>query len=101
MGYEALVAQCETIIAARLAYDIFKEDKYLELCRKTEDVCKKYFMDKDNGEWYRYLHYNNTVSTTLKGNIFKGPFHIPRLYIIMAMLDDGKTIENYVKEEQL
>ena len=33
-----------------------------------------------------YDDYDNTVSTTLKGNIFKGPFHIPRLYIIMAVM---------------
>ena len=91
--------QCETIIAARLAHSIFGEEKYLDLCRKTEDVCEKYFVDKDNGEWYGYLHYDNTVSTTLKGNIFKGPFHIPRLYIIMALLDDGKSIESYATGE--
>lgn len=36
-------------------------------------------------------NYDNTVSTTLKGNIFKGPFHIPRLHMLMAVLDrDGK-----------
>ena len=89
--------QCETIIAARLAYEIFKEEKYLKLCKETEEYCKNYFIDKENGEWYGYLHYDNSVSTTLKGNIFKGPFHIPRLYMIMALLDDGNSIEKYAK----
>ena len=88
--------QCETIIAARLAYSVFGEEKYRKLWRDTEEYCDKNFIDKECGEWYGYLHYDNTPSTTLKGNIFKGPFHIPRLYIIMALLDDGASIEKYV-----
>ena len=88
--------QCETIIAARLAYSLFGEEKYRKLWKETEEYCEKYFVDKDCGEWYGYLHYDNTPSTTLKGNIFKGPFHIPRLYIIMAVLDEGADIEKYV-----
>ena len=87
--------QCETIIAARLAYSIFGDEKYLNLYRTLEDYCKKYFVDEKFGEWYGYLHYDNTVSTTLKGNIFKGPFHIPRLYMIMSLFEDGRSIEEY------
>ena len=90
--------QCETIIAARLAYSLFGEEKYRKLWKETEEYCEKYFVDKDCGEWYGYLHYDNTPSTTLKGNIFKGPFHIPRLYIIMAVLDEGADIGKYVNE---
>ena len=89
--------QCETIIAARLAYSVFGDEKYRDLFKATEDYCQKYFIDEKHGEWYGYLHYDNTVSTTLKGNIFKGPFHIPRLYIIMALLDYGKTIKDYAE----
>ena len=88
--------QCETIIATRLAYEIFKQEKYLNVCREVEEYSKKYFVDEKDGEWYGYLHYDNTVSTELKGNIFKGPFHIPRLYMIMAILNDGASIKSYV-----
>ena len=88
--------QCETIIAARLAYSLFGEEKYRKLWKETEEYCEKYFVDKECGEWYGYLHYDNTPSTTLKGNVFKGPFHIPRLYIIMALLDEGADIGKYV-----
>ena len=59
--------------------------------------CEKYFVDKKYGEWYGYLHYDNTVSTTLKGNIFKGPFHIPRLYMLMSVLGEDGNIERYIK----
>ena len=89
--------QCETMIAARLAYLLFKEEKYLQMYEEIKAYCEKYFVDHENGEWYGYLHYDNTVSTTLKGNVFKGPFHIPRFYMIMAAMDESGSIESYAK----
>ncbi len=80
--------QCETAIAARLAYLLLGDEKYLKLYRDVTEYYEKHFVDNENGEWYGYLHYDNTPSTTLKGNIFKGPFHIPRLYMMMAAMDD-------------
>ncbi len=32
-----------------------------------------------HGEWFGYLHRDGTVSTRLKGNMWKGPFHLPRM----------------------
>ena len=72
-------------------------EKYLKLYEEIKEYCKKYFLDTEHGEWYGYLHYDNTVSTTLKGNIFKGPFHIPRLYMIMAVLDEDGKIDRYAQ----
>ncbi len=89
--------QCETMIAARLAYTLFREEKYQKLYQDTEAYCRRFFLDETYGEWYGYLHYDNTPSTTLKGNIFKGPFHIPRLYMIMAVLDGGDSMATYLK----
>lgn len=89
--------QCETMIAARLAYLVFGDKKYDKLYTKLKKYCEKYFCDKKDGEWYGYLHYDNTVSTTLKGNIFKGPFHIPRLYMIMTVMDETNGIEAFMK----
>ena len=87
--------QCETMIAARLAYELFGEEKYRTLYRETEAFCRAHLMDETGGEWFGYLHYDNTVSTTLKGNLFKGPFHIPRMYMILSILDGGGSIEAY------
>ncbi len=75
--------QCEAIIANKMAYNIFGEDKYLEDYAKLLDYAMTHFADKENGEWYGYLHYDNTPSTTLKGNIFKGPFHLPRMLMML------------------
>jgi N-acylglucosamine 2-epimerase len=89
--------QCEAMIALRLAYIHYKDEKYNALYNEIKDYCEKYFCDNESGEWYGYLHYDNTVSTTLKGNIFKGPFHIPRLYMIMASMDETNDILEYMK----
>lgn len=82
--------QCETLIALRLAYTVYKDEKYKKLYEDLLEYCEKHFIDSECGEWYGYLHYDNSISTTLKGNIFKGPFHIPRLYILMSMFDENR-----------
>ena len=89
--------QCEAMIALRMAEELFGEEKYGAAYRELLEYCESNFIDSEDGEWYGYLHYDNTVSTTLKGNIFKGPFHIPRLYIIMAVLDEDGKIDRYAQ----
>ena len=89
--------QCETMIAARLAYLLFNEEKYNDLYEDLKKYCKQFFVDTEHGEWYGYLHYDNNVSTTLKGNVFKGPFHIPRLYMIMTVLDETENMLDFMK----
>ncbi len=87
--------QCEAMIALRLAAELFDSEEYLKEYENLLEYTEKYFVDKDHGEWYGYLHYDNTPSTTLKGNIFKGPFHIPRFYMIMALMDDKSFVEKF------
>jgi len=89
--------QCETIIALSIAYMLFKDNKYKEILEKIEKYCKTHLVDDKTGEWYGYLHYDNSVSTTLKGNIFKGPFHIPRLYMIMQIMQENNSIDKFIK----
>ncbi len=73
--------QCETIIATLYAYQLTKDEKYLEMHKMIHDYTYAHFPDREYGEWYGYLHQDGTVSQPAKGNIFKGPFHIPRLMI--------------------
>ena len=89
--------QCEAMIALRMAYDYFGDPKYYDAYGTLLLYCEEHFIDYTDGEWYGYLHYDNTPSTTLKGNIFKGPFHIPRFYMIMAEYDAGLGITEYAK----
>ncbi len=88
--------QCETMIALRLAHLLFGEEKYREQFASLLSYTEKYFVDWEYGEWYGYLHYDNSVSTNLKGNIFKGPFHIPRFYMIMHVLEESGSLLPYL-----
>ena len=78
--------QCETIIASLCAYKMTGDDKYLEMHRMANDWAWEHFKDEEFGEWYGYLHRDGTVAQPAKGNIFKGPFHVPRMMIRSWML---------------
>lgn len=68
----------EAIIATLLAYLITGKEKYANMHKQVHDYSYKYFHDKEQGEWFGYLHRNGTIAQTAKGNLFKGPFHLPR-----------------------
>ena len=78
--------QCETIIAALYAYKITGDEKYLKMHRKAHEWAFKHMKDTEYGEWYGYLHRDGTVAQPAKGNIFKGPFHVPRMLIRSHLL---------------
>lgn len=78
--------QCETIIASLYAYKLTKDEKYLSIHKLIHEWAYDHFQDKEYGEWYGYLHRDGTVAQPAKGNIFKGPFHIPRMMIKSYLL---------------
>jgi N-acylglucosamine 2-epimerase len=45
------------------------------------DYAHKHFHDARHGEWFGYLHRDGRVSSSLKGNLWKGPFHLPRMQL--------------------
>lgn len=73
--------QTETIIATLYAYQATHDEKYLEMHKQISDWTYTHFPDSEYGEWYGYLHRDGTVAQAAKGNLFKGPFHIPRMMI--------------------
>lgn len=73
--------QTEAILATLYAYRATKDEKYLLMHKKISDWTYNYFPDNSYGEWYGYLHRDGSVAQDAKGNIFKGPFHIPRMMI--------------------
>lgn len=77
----------EALYAFMLAYHVTGDRTYLEKFNKVHDYSFDRFADKEHGEWYGYLHRDGTVSNTLKGSLFKGPYHLPRaLYLIHDIL---------------
>ncbi len=78
--------QTEAIIATLYAYEATGDAKYLDMHKQISDWTYAHFPDKEKGEWYGYLHRDGSVAQPAKGNIFKGPFHIPRMMIKGYML---------------
>ena len=78
--------QTEAIIATLYAYQATHDEKYLAMHRQISDWIYAHFPDKEYGEWYGYLHRDGTIAQPAKGNLFKGPFHIPRMMIRSYML---------------
>lgn len=68
----------ETIIATLLAYLVTGNEKYKQWHQQVHDYAYKHFHDKLYGEWFGYLHRDGTIAQSAKGNMFKGPFHLPR-----------------------
>ncbi len=78
--------QTEAIIATLYAYQATGDEKYIQMHKQISDWTYAHFPDKEYGEWYGYLHRDGTVAQPAKGNLFKGPFHIPRMMIRSYML---------------
>ena len=84
--------QCEALIANRLCYNVFGEEKYLADFEAMRDWCFARYPDQKHGEWYGYMHYDGTLANTLKGNVSKGPFHLPRMLYLVDKLERGENI---------
>ena len=68
----------ETIIATLYAYLMTGDEKYWDWHQKVHEYSYAHFHDTHHGEWYGYLHRDGRIAQTAKGNLFKGPFHLPR-----------------------
>ncbi len=69
----------EAIIATLLAWHVTGDVKYANWHQQVHDWSFAHFPDPEHGEWFGYLHRDGTPSVTLKGNTWKGPFHLPRM----------------------
>ncbi|WP_286852124.1 MULTISPECIES: AGE family epimerase/isomerase [Sphingobacterium] len=86
--------QNETIIATLLAYLMTGNEKYKSWHQQINQYAYDHFHDKINGEWYGYLHRDGKIAQTAKGNLFKGPFHLPRQeWYCMKILKEFNTIK--------
>lgn len=68
----------EAIIATLLAYRMTGNEKYAQWHRMVHNWAYRHFHDPHRGEWFGYLHQDGRIAQTAKGNLFKGPFHLPR-----------------------
>jgi N-acylglucosamine 2-epimerase len=77
---------CEAIIATLMAWKLTGEPRYAAWHRLVHDWSCARFPDKAHGEWFGYLHRDGTLSQRAKGNLFKGPFHLPRMLLVCQKL---------------
>ena len=78
----------EGIIATLYAYLATGDNRYIERHRLIDEWTYSHLPDPAYGEWFGYLHRDGTVAQPAKGNLFKGPFHIPRMMVRSVMLID-------------
>ena len=82
----------EAIYATLLAYHLTGHKRYDEWHRKIHDWAYDHFPDPENGEWFGYLRRDGTVSSRLKGDMWKGPFHLPRMQLCCwKLLEEMKS----------
>mgnify|MGYP001149199846 CR=1 FL=1 len=81
--------QTEAMIATLYAYEATGDTRYLEMHELADCWTYEHLPDETYGEWFGYLHRDGTVAQPAKGNLFKGPFHIPRMLIKSSMIIDG------------
>lgn len=80
--------QTEAIIATLCAYEATGDTRYLEMHQLVSDWAYEHMPDDAYGEWFGYLHRDGSVAQPAKGNLFKGPFHIPRMMIKSILVID-------------
>ena len=80
--------QNETIIATLLAFESTGDEKFLAWHNRIHRWAHEHFADPDFGEWFGYLHRDGRVSSTAKGTMWKGPFHLPRMQLVCWQICD-------------
>ncbi len=84
--------QNEAIIATIYAWLLTGDDRYSKSHAEIHQWAHEHFADPEYGEWFGYLHRDGRVSHEAKGNMWKGPFHLPRMQLIAWQL-----LERYLK----
>lgn len=71
----------EALYATLLAHHLTGEAKWAAWYERVHEWTFAHFPDRERGEWLGYLHRDGTVSSPVKGNLWKGPFHLPRMQL--------------------
>ncbi len=85
---------CEAILAGRYGARITGDARLGAIADECEEWALAHFADARHGEWFGYLHRDGTVASSLKGNLWKGLFHLPRMLLVLGELDGvGRRVE--------
>jgi N-acylglucosamine 2-epimerase len=73
---------CEAMIASLMALKLTGNTRYAAMHQQVAEWSHLHFADEEFGEWYGYVHRDGRLSQPAKGNLFKGPFHLPRMLLM-------------------
>lgn len=74
----------EAAIASLMAFRDTGKPVYLQWFLQVMEYCRAHFADPEFGEWYGYLRREGRVTEPpVKGSTFKGPFHLPRMLMLL------------------
>ncbi|OHD26266.1 MAG: hypothetical protein A2064_10910 [Spirochaetes bacterium GWB1_66_5] len=76
----------EAIYGCLLAYSLTGKHFYEDWFERILKWSLKRYPDRQCGEWFGYLHRDGSLSHDLKGNMWKGPFHLPRQQLYCHLL---------------
>ncbi|MFN7925718.1 MAG: AGE family epimerase/isomerase [Bryobacteraceae bacterium] len=68
----------EAIYALVYAYSLTRDAKWLRWLELAHEYSYRVFADPKYGEWFGYADRRGAITHTLKGNNYKGCFHVPR-----------------------
>ena len=84
----------EAIIATLLAWWLTGDAKYAHWHRLVHDWAHRVFPDPEFGEWFGYAQRDGRIATRLKGNLWKGPFHLPRMqWYCWQLIEEMKSAQ--------
>jgi N-acylglucosamine 2-epimerase len=71
----------EAIYASILAYTKTRDAKWLRWLERLDEYAFAHYSDPQFGEWFGYADRTGRLTHTLKGNHYKGSFHVPRFLL--------------------
>ncbi len=78
-----------TLISLAKRYMLTGDQRCLDWFEKVDTYTWSHFPDPEYGEWYGYLNRRGELLLPLKGDKWKGCFHLPRsLLQVSASLND-------------
>ncbi len=84
----------EAIYALVLAHGLNPEDRWVRWLEQVDAYAFDHFVDKEQGEWFGYCDRRGELTSSCKGNNYKGFFHVPR-----ALMLSVQRIEQTLKEK--
>jgi N-acylglucosamine 2-epimerase len=79
----------EAIYALVLAATMTGDEKWVRWLERVDDYAFRHFSDPKFGEWFGYCDRRGDLTHTLKGNNYKGAFHVPRALLLSVQRISG------------